>query len=338
MNESFIPMRETRSPTVQAIGYDEMTKILAVRHRGKVRYFRDVPGRIYALLLHATNKKELFERTIVPNYREFEPFAEIENIGEYTPDPSPEPIDYGDSDAEFRRKTAAVLLHHEKQEAALASELEISQGELESSRSELDRRCRENAALASQLETAESRLNDTKRRMSEAQKSLEKQKNDLINKMQRLKSQNASLSSQLESAQLLLTDTERRLNEARLYAAEVRNKAEKQRHRIKLFGLCLAFVCLISAFAVSDKLKSSYDSGYSTGYSTGVEEQTQIAEAAATSAKDSGSSSTNKSVIVFVTDSGTKYHRRGCSYLKSKHAMSLSDAIAAGYTPCSRCW
>ena len=43
-----------------------------------------------------------------------------------------------------------------------------------------------------------------------AQEMLEKQKNDLINKMQRLKSQNASLSSQLESAQLLLTDTERR--------------------------------------------------------------------------------------------------------------------------------
>ena len=76
-----------------------------------------------------------------------------------------------------------------------------------------------------------------------AQEMLEKQKNDLINKMQRLKSQNASLSSQLESAQLLLTDTERRLNDARLYVAEVRNKAEKTAPPRKalraLSGICL---------------------------------------------------------------------------------------------------
>ena len=41
--------------------------------------------------------------------------------------------------------------------------------------------------------------------------------------------------------------------------------------------------------------------------------------------------------IVYVTSSGTKYHRSGCSYLQSSRPLSRSDAIAAGYGPCSRC-
>lgn len=43
-------------------------------------------------------------------------------------------------------------------------------------------------------------------------------------------------------------------------------------------------------------------------------------------------------VIVYVTATGEKYHRAGCSSLsKSKIPISLSEAIAQGYTPCSRC-
>ena len=41
---------------------------------------------------------------------------------------------------------------------------------------------------------------------------------------------------------------------------------------------------------------------------------------------------------VYVTKTGEKYHRGSCGYLsKSKRAIGLSDAKAAGYTPCSRC-
>ena len=41
---------------------------------------------------------------------------------------------------------------------------------------------------------------------------------------------------------------------------------------------------------------------------------------------------------VYVTKTGEKYHRANCGYLRqSKRAISLSDAKAAGYTPCSRC-
>ena len=41
--------------------------------------------------------------------------------------------------------------------------------------------------------------------------------------------------------------------------------------------------------------------------------------------------------IVYVTDSGTKYHRDGCSYLESKYAITKRDAERKGYEPCSRC-
>jgi hypothetical protein len=45
-----------------------------------------------------------------------------------------------------------------------------------------------------------------------------------------------------------------------------------------------------------------------------------------------------KEVIVYVTKTGTKYHRAGCQYLaKSAITMKLADAKAQGYTPCSRC-
>ncbi len=41
---------------------------------------------------------------------------------------------------------------------------------------------------------------------------------------------------------------------------------------------------------------------------------------------------------VYVTKTGSKYHRAGCKYLKdSSIPMSLKDAQVAGYTPCSAC-
>jgi outer membrane biosynthesis protein TonB len=43
-------------------------------------------------------------------------------------------------------------------------------------------------------------------------------------------------------------------------------------------------------------------------------------------------------VGVFVTRTGAKYHRNGCQYLsRSQIPISKADALAQGYTPCSRC-
>lgn len=45
-----------------------------------------------------------------------------------------------------------------------------------------------------------------------------------------------------------------------------------------------------------------------------------------------------QAIIVYVTKTGTKYHRIGCSYLsRSCIPITLSNAIVRGYTPCSKC-
>ena len=49
-------------------------------------------------------------------------------------------------------------------------------------------------------------------------------------------------------------------------------------------------------------------------------------------------SPTAGAITVYVTRTGAKYHRAGCSYLRrSSIPMTLEEARAAGYTPCSRC-
>lgn len=42
---------------------------------------------------------------------------------------------------------------------------------------------------------------------------------------------------------------------------------------------------------------------------------------------------------VYITNTGSKYHRYGCQYLRqSCISINKSDAISYGYTACSRCW
>jgi competence protein ComEC len=54
-----------------------------------------------------------------------------------------------------------------------------------------------------------------------------------------------------------------------------------------------------------------------------------------TSTKDNNSSGGK---IVYITETGEKYHKSGCQYLKkSKIEITLEEAKAYGYTPCSRC-
>lgn len=51
------------------------------------------------------------------------------------------------------------------------------------------------------------------------------------------------------------------------------------------------------------------------------------------------SAQNTNSAIVYVTNTGKKYHRSSCSYLKkSKIQMNLSEAQSEGYTPCSKCY
>ena len=53
--------------------------------------------------------------------------------------------------------------------------------------------------------------------------------------------------------------------------------------------------------------------------------------------KSTSSSSNKQSETVYITKTGSKYHKSWCCYLKSSIPISKADAIANGYTACSRC-
>lgn len=58
-----------------------------------------------------------------------------------------------------------------------------------------------------------------------------------------------------------------------------------------------------------------------------------------TNSKSSTTIKNTNSTIVYVTKTGKKYHKGGCSYLKnSKIEITLSEAQSKGYTPCSKCY
>lgn len=42
--------------------------------------------------------------------------------------------------------------------------------------------------------------------------------------------------------------------------------------------------------------------------------------------------------VVYITDTGSKFHSSGCQYLyNSSHEIDRDEAIAEGYSPCSKC-
>lgn len=45
----------------------------------------------------------------------------------------------------------------------------------------------------------------------------------------------------------------------------------------------------------------------------------------------------NRVEVVYVTNTGSTYHRNNCSYLKSKNAITKDEAIRRGYSSCTRC-
>jgi len=52
----------------------------------------------------------------------------------------------------------------------------------------------------------------------------------------------------------------------------------------------------------------------------------------------SANPSAGSDYTVYITETGTKYHKAGCRYLKESAIPILkSEAIKKGYTPCSVC-
>lgn len=68
---------------------------------------------------------------------------------------------------------------------------------------------------------------------------------------------------------------------------------------------------------------------------------TEVSTTQETSAKETTATSTvhydSSKETVYITNSGTKYHRDGCRHLKSKYETTKKDAISKGYEPCGTC-
>lgn len=104
------------------------------------------------------------------------------------------------------------------------------------------------------------------------------------------------------------------------------------------------------ASGTADGNATGYDLGYTEGYEAAAADialqssaETDSSENAETLSPVSDepvatTAAADAEEIVYVTNTGTKYHKDGCSSLSaSKIPISLSDAIAQGYTACSRC-
>ncbi len=87
---------------------------------------------------------------------------------------------------------------------------------------------------------------------------------------------------------------------------------------------------------LQDIRESSYQTGYDDGYAQRERESHLSIQDRLDKLKEA---SEEQSTTVYITNTGEKYHRDGCQYLRqSKIAISLDDAINQGYTACSRCW
>lgn len=91
--------------------------------------------------------------------------------------------------------------------------------------------------------------------------------------------------------------------------------------------------------AYDDGHSDGYGEGYDDGYADAKAKYQSTSSASSTSSSASSTASSTQSTTVYVTNTGTKYHKSWCSYLrKSKIPISLSDAKSYGYTACSRCF
>lgn len=110
--------------------------------------------------------------------------------------------------------------------------------------------------------------------------------------------------------------------------------------KLKATRIALCFVMLLSIGLLvenvslkdgnSENVAASYETGYQAGYEAAQEELKATK-------KPSQSGTVQSYTYVYVTKSGEKYHRGTCRYAENAEAITLSDAIDKGYTPCSVC-
>ena len=96
--------------------------------------------------------------------------------------------------------------------------------------------------------------------------------------------------------------------------------------RKKAWIICLAVVVLLvcglgfGAVKYRSDVSAAWQEGDDLGYDAGTSENRRIQDP------------------VYITSSGTRYHKSWCPYLEnSKIPLSRDEAEEDGYSPCSRC-
>lgn len=84
-----------------------------------------------------------------------------------------------------------------------------------------------------------------------------------------------------------------------------------------------------------DETESSQASTDNDSQNTGT--STETTTEASKENETTTSASSDSTVMVHITDTGSKYHRAGCRYLKSDTEVTLEKAKALGLTPCGSC-
>lgn len=88
----------------------------------------------------------------------------------------------------------------------------------------------------------------------------------------------------------------------------------------------------------TEQAREDYLSGLQTAHTIPLIGSGEVTSAPDRSVPDASSQQEPTEKTVYVTKSGKKYHRADCVHLsKSKIEKTLSEAQAAGYSPCSQC-
>jgi hypothetical protein len=93
----------------------------------------------------------------------------------------------------------------------------------------------------------------------------------------------------------------------------------------------IALACLLVFGVVAVAASASHNA-------TGVDQHAKFSVAASQTATHAALSSAKRTTYVYITKTGSKYHRNGCQYLAhSKIRKTLSWAKSHGYKPCKVC-
>lgn len=141
------------------------------------------------------------------------------------------------------------------------------------------------------------------------------------------------------------------------------NSAKKTKRSFwSMVFVCLLFFALILPASINtakdtgyqlghaDGVVSGYEQGHTAGYKEGSSTVSRSSSSSSGGSSSGGSINRNYSSVnlnrlpddqsdsVYITATGSKYHRSNCSYLaNSRRETTLNAAKSAGYGPCSRC-